>query len=60
MSLAKAFCLVVVMTAIAGCSRHIDHPEAAPGSYYYQMEKTARDMKQERDDRDYQDYQKTQ
>jgi hypothetical protein len=60
MGLTKAFCLVVTVLGIAGCSRSVAHPDAAPGSYYYQMEKTARDMKLERDQRDYEDYKKSQ
>ncbi len=59
MDLTKAFCLVLAATALAGCTRGVKHPDAAPGSYYYQMEQTAREMKQERDQRDLEDYQKS-
>jgi hypothetical protein len=60
MDLTKALCLVLALTALAACSRGVQHPDAAPGSYYYQKEQTARDMKQERDQREYNDYQKSQ
>jgi uncharacterized protein YceK len=56
----KALCLVLALTALAGCSRGVQHPDAAVGSYYYQKEQTAREMKQERDQRDYDDSRKSQ
>jgi hypothetical protein len=59
MDLPKALCLVLALTVLAGCSRGVKHPDAQPGSYYYQSEQTARDMKQERDQREYESYQKS-
>jgi uncharacterized protein YceK len=58
MILRKAFCVVLALTLLGGCSRAVKHPDAQPGSYYYQLEKTARDMKQERDQREYDSSQK--
>ncbi|MDB5408947.1 MAG: hypothetical protein JWL84_3859 [Rhodospirillales bacterium] len=58
MELAKGLSLALALTVLAGCSRSVAHPDAAPGSYYYQLEKTARDMKQERQQREYDDAQK--
>jgi hypothetical protein len=60
MDLTKTLCLVLALTALAGCSRGVQHPDAVPGSYYYQKEQLAREMKLERDRRDYDDYQKSQ
>ena len=56
----KASCLILMVLAVAGCSRTVAHPDAQPGSFYYQKEKIAREMKLERDQRDYEDYRKTQ
>jgi uncharacterized protein YceK len=58
MNLTKALCLVLALSALAGCSRGVAHPDAQPGSYYYQKEQVAREMKQERAQRDYEDYQR--
>jgi hypothetical protein len=60
MDLTKAFCLILATMALAGCNRVVAHPDAAQGSYYYQKEQTARDMKQERNEREYEDSQKSQ